>query len=119
MIKIDVYRIAYGDLEAVILFLMFSVFVFACPASDIRRYMLIADQAGMGDGSYIFIQLDHQVNTSRIVCQRDIKNTYNITIFDAKLSNILLRFGEAPGVFLRNHGNGWNSPYELSCRVRR
>lgn len=35
------------------------VIVFACPFQSIRRYMLMAEQAGMADGKFAFIQLDN------------------------------------------------------------
>lgn len=43
-------------------FKYFSVIVFACPFQSIRRFMLMAEQAGMADGKFAFIQLDNTVS---------------------------------------------------------
>ncbi|KAL4225435.1 hypothetical protein ACF0H5_016125 [Mactra antiquata] len=41
------------------------IVVFACPNEDIRRYMIVAEAAGMADGNFVFIQLDHQVHSDQ------------------------------------------------------
>ncbi|XP_045176984.2 guanylate cyclase 2G-like [Mercenaria mercenaria] len=43
------------------------IVVFACPWPDIRRYMLIAEEAGMAFGSHVFIQLDHQLYSEQMI----------------------------------------------------
>ena len=42
-------------------FTFIPVMVFAVPCENMRRYMLAAGQAGMANGDYAFVQLDHEV----------------------------------------------------------
>ncbi|KAH3887626.1 hypothetical protein DPMN_011644, partial [Dreissena polymorpha] len=41
--------------------------VLACPSAQVRRLMLAAHAAGMINGQYIFIQLDHEVHTEAYI----------------------------------------------------